>query len=66
MDKASGHAEANLLPYFDRGCGCTLALAYTGQLRGDTLAGRFTADGSPTVVPERGARWRIVRVRLVP
>ena len=60
------HVTLRLLPYFDRGCGCTLTLAYTGQLRGDTLAGRFTADGSPTVVPERGARWRIVREGPVP
>ena len=54
------------LPYFDQACGCTLTLAFDGQLRGDTLTGRFSADGSPTFVPERGARWHIVRVRPPP
>jgi hypothetical protein len=54
------------LPYFDQGCGCTLTLDLDGQLRGDTLTGTFSADGSPTFVPERGARWHIVRVRPSP
>ncbi|MGH7720602.1 MAG: hypothetical protein ACREON_17365 [Gemmatimonadaceae bacterium] len=48
-------------PYLDTGCGCTIALNFEGQLVGDTITGRYTAAGSPTMVAETDGRWRVVR-----
>lgn len=51
-----------LQSYFDSGCNCTISLTTRAVLRGDTLAGTFSAAQGPTRVSERG-RWRAVRQR---
>ena len=51
-----------LQSYFDSGCDCTISLTTRAVLRGDTLAGTFSAGQGPTRVSERG-HWRAVRQR---
>ena len=50
-------------PYWDGGCGCTVALTLRGALRGDTLAGAFIGEVAPTVTSEGRGEWRVVRAR---
>jgi hypothetical protein len=49
--------------YVDPGCGCALTLDLTGFVVADTLSGYFDAIGTAVTAPERGGRWRAVRVR---
>ncbi len=56
-------ARLHSATYVDPGCGCALALDLTGFMVADTLAGFFDAIGTGVTAPERGGRWRTVRVR---
>jgi hypothetical protein len=47
-------------PFHDPACGCTVHGTFVGELRGDTLSGRFTLAGAPTLATRRGA-WELVR-----
>ena len=49
--------------YWDPGCGCSLRLDITGFVVADTLGGYFDTIGTALMAPERGGRWRAVRVR---
>jgi len=52
-----------LQSYHDPGCSCTVSLTARGSLRGDTLAGTYSAETGPTNLAERRGRWRVVRQR---
>jgi hypothetical protein len=56
-------ARMRSVSYRDPGCGCALTLHLTGFVVADTIGGYFDAIGTAVTVPERGGRWRAVRVR---
>ena len=55
-----GQLRLTTEPFLDPACGCTVHGVFTGALRGDTLAGRFSLLGASTVA-SRGGRWALVR-----
>lgn len=57
---ADGTLAFDTEPFFDPTCGCTVEGRFTGALRGDTLSGRVTLAGAPTLAERRG-RWTAVR-----
>lgn len=56
---AGREVRVSLRPYWDAGCGCSVALALRGALRGGTLTGVFAGTAAQTTVGEgpAGGRW---------
>jgi hypothetical protein len=57
---ADGRVRGELGGYFDPECGCRLATAFEGTVRGSVIEGAFTTRNLDSGATQSG-RWRVVR-----
>jgi hypothetical protein len=57
-----GRISGRLDPYVEPDCACTLHTVFTGELKGDTLAGAYTSRLQTTGQEQHG-RWSVTRRR---
>jgi hypothetical protein len=62
VDAEGGGVMGTLDPYEDPSCACQVATAFTGQINGDVIEGKFTTTPVKPGPKPTGGTWRVTRV----
>ncbi len=62
VDAEGGGVIGTLDPYEDPSCACQVTTAFTGQINGDVIDGKYTTTAVKPGPKPTGGTWRVTRV----